>query len=163
MVDRETGSYWWQLAGRSIVGDLDGELLTVLPAETTTWESWLERNPDTLVMDQPFGRSYAQDSFLGIGVSLDEGRTPFPVDPGAFQDRRLRPSARVIVVETGDDRKAYVTAPARTIEDTIGGTEVTVTTDGVGATAEGPDGPLPTRFSYWYAAVATYPGIDLGT
>jgi len=79
MVDRETGSYWWQLAGRALVGALNGQSLTALPAETTSWQSWRDRHPETLVMERPEGRNYDRDSFLGIGNSLDQGRTPFPV------------------------------------------------------------------------------------
>ncbi|MGI9597994.1 MAG: DUF3179 domain-containing (seleno)protein [Acidimicrobiales bacterium] len=163
MVDRETGSYWWQLAGRAIVGGLDGETLTALPAETTNWHSWRSRHPDTRVMDRPGGGGYERDSFARIGSSLDQGRTPFPVDPAVFEDDRLSPSTRVIIVEVDGERRAYPTGPARAIDDTIGGTEVTVTADGVGATAVGPDGALPARFSYWYAALAAYPDISVGS
>jgi hypothetical protein len=34
MIDRETGSYWWQVAGRSIVGTLSG---VELPSSTMAW------------------------------------------------------------------------------------------------------------------------------
>lgn len=162
MVDRETGSYWWQLAGRSIVGELNGQILTPLSAETTSWASWSERHPGTVVMDRPGGGGYERDSFSGIGASLDEGRVPFPVDRSVFEDERLAPSARVVIIEIDGQQRAYPTGPARSVDEVIGGIPVTITADGVGAVVVGPDGPLPVRFSYWYAALAAYPEISVG-
>lgn len=162
MVDRESGSYWWQLAGRALVGELEGQSLTLLPGETTSWQSWSDRHPDTQVMERPAGRSYDRDPFVGIGASLDAGRTPFPVDPSVFADDRLPPSTRVVIVEIDGETRAFPTAPARTIDDTVAGHAVSITADGVGATVVGPDGSLPVRFSYWYAALAAFPEISVG-
>ncbi len=55
LVDRETSTYWWQLAGRGIVGDLSGAELQPLASTTTTWQSWLDLHPDTQVLSNDQG------------------------------------------------------------------------------------------------------------
>lgn len=98
LVDRETSTYWWQLAGRGIVGDLSGAELRPLPSTTTTWQSWVDQHPDTQVLanDQGFGRDYSRDPFGGYADGIDEGRTPFPTSADAFADTRLSPSTRIV-------------------------------------------------------------------
>lgn len=100
MVDRETGSYWWQVAGRAIVGPLTDVALTTLPSTTATWSQWQELHPDTLVLsrDLGFGRDYTRDRFEGYRSRVDEGLVPFPVQEGVLDDARLTPGTQVILV-----------------------------------------------------------------
>ena len=101
MVDEETNTYWWQVGGRGIVGNLTGTSLQLLPSMTTTWASWLELYPNTMVLsdDQGRDRPYDSDPFQNYGTRLDAGQTPFPTSPEAFADERLAPSTRVIGFE----------------------------------------------------------------
>lgn len=39
MLDYETGSYWWQVAGEAIVGPLTGRELKALPSLTVNWQT----------------------------------------------------------------------------------------------------------------------------
>ncbi len=55
MVDRGTGSYWWQVAGTAIVGPLTGAALEPLPSTVSTWEDWIELYPDTLLLSRDTG------------------------------------------------------------------------------------------------------------
>ena len=98
MVDEETNTYWWQVGGRGIVGNLTGTSLRLLPSMTTTWASWLDLHPSTMVLsdDQGRDRQYDYDPFENYGTRLDAGGTPFPTSPDAFADERLSPSTRVI-------------------------------------------------------------------
>jgi len=98
MVDQETKTYWWQVSGSGIVGNLTGATLELLPSMTTTWAAWSELHTETMVLsnDQGNGRRYNQDPFATYGSRLDQGQTPFPTSPEAFADDRLRPSTRVI-------------------------------------------------------------------
>ena len=50
MFDHQSGSYWQQVNGTAIAGTLTGEQLTLLPAQTTTWDLWLEQHPQTQVL-----------------------------------------------------------------------------------------------------------------
>lgn len=60
MRDRETGSVWTHLDGRSIEGELAGARLEMIPMPQMTWAEWREAHPDTLVLsrDTPFQDRY---------------------------------------------------------------------------------------------------------
>lgn len=138
MVDRETGSYWWQTAGRAIVGPRTGEELTLVSSQVARFGDWRTANPAGEVLVRPVeGRDYARDRFATYGSSLDAGRTPFPVSPEVFDDERLAPSTRVTIAEIDGVWTAW---PA--------GTEPAL------------DGP--TASMYWFAALTAYPEIVLG-
>ena len=103
MLDYETGSYWWQVAGKAIVGPLTDRTLTTLPSSLTTWEGWFSRHPDTLVLsrDTGFGVDYGRNPFLGIGENFNRGTFTFPVSEAALDDR-LKPAEIVLAFEVGD-------------------------------------------------------------
>ena len=74
--DWETSSIWSQPWGAAISGELDGTRLTLLPVEVTTFASWMERHPDTLVLvdersshftyaPHPLGETYV----LGVAIA----------------------------------------------------------------------------------------------
>lgn len=141
MLDYETGSYWWQVAGEAIVGPLTGQGLTVLPSRTTTWGEWRRLHPDTLVLsrDTGFARDYGRDPFAGYGEIVNSGRFAFPVSE-AGRDARLPPATPVLAVKVGAEARAYpLTAPDRAVSaDTVGGRDIVVFSE--------PDGPSATAF-----------------
>ncbi|MFQ5553944.1 MAG: DUF3179 domain-containing protein [Acidimicrobiia bacterium] len=108
MVDRETSSYWWQVAGSSIVGTLTGTTLDALPSSVSTWADWRTLHPETLVLsrDTGFNRNYDRDPFRGYEAIIDEGRFPFPVGDDA-RDPRLAASELVVGVDVGGTARAY--------------------------------------------------------
>jgi hypothetical protein len=65
LYDRETGSYWSQINGEAILGDLKGRKLEELPSRIMTWGEWRRLHPDTLVLektDGPTPNAYADYS-----------------------------------------------------------------------------------------------------
>jgi hypothetical protein len=54
MYDRQTESYWSQLIGEAITGEMIGTRLEYLPSWMTTWEAWQEMHPDTLALRKSF-------------------------------------------------------------------------------------------------------------
>lgn len=160
MVDRETGSYWWQVAGSAVVGPLVDQQLTVLPSQTTTLGSWIEQHPNTVVMQRPSGRSY-RDSFATYDQVLDAGRTPFPLRDNTLDDDRLPASTPVVYASVGDVDIAWNPAPARSFTEVVDGVEVQVDTDGLGATVTIEGEPVPTRASFWFAALTVFPDLVL--
>jgi hypothetical protein len=108
MVDRNTGSYWWQVAGRAIVGPLTDSELDPLPSEVATWVDWASRHPETLVLtrDTGFERPYERDAFATYADVIDAGRFPFPVGEAA-RDGRLSPSTLVVGVILDGGTRAY--------------------------------------------------------
>ena len=132
MFDHQTGSYWFQVLGEAIVGEMTGKRLTPLPSITTSWGEWKRLHPDTrlLVSDGgiAFGSRYASDPFSGgYSAGLDAGRFPFPVSEERM-DNRLRASEIVITVELNSSVKAY--APRlignAAVNDQVGGQPVVV-------------------------------------
>jgi hypothetical protein len=107
MLDYQTGSYWWQVAGEAIVGPLTEESLTVLPSATITWGEWRELHPSTLVLsrDTGYDRNYDRDLFIEYPEVLNNGRFAFPVSE-AGRDARLQPATQVLAVKVGDEARA---------------------------------------------------------
>lgn len=135
MVDRQTGSYWWQVPGRAIVGPLSGQELTTLPSVTTTWADWKALHQDTLVLGTAtgLGIDYGRDPFVGYGERIEKGSFVFPVSDESL-DARLTPGTIVVGIEAGSVRRVYPVEGERVINDRIGGDEVVVLTwDGGGA------------------------------
>jgi hypothetical protein len=94
MFDRQTESWWQQFQGRAIVGKLLGSELTVLPALLESWSSYLERNPDGLVMATPEG--YWRDYGANPYVRYDSGS--FSLYQGKMPPHGIDPVARVVRV-----------------------------------------------------------------
>ena len=139
MVDRTTGSYWWQVAGTAIVGPLTDAELEPLPSVVATWTNWASLHPETLVLTRATGftRPYERDAFAGYADIIDSGRFPFPVGEAA-RDARLRPSALVVGVVIDEVARAYpVENLIDPINDEVGGNEIVVFPTEGGATVFG--------------------------
>lgn len=164
MVDRQTGSYWWQVAGRAIVGELTGSELTAMPSELATWGDWRERNPDTLTLsrDTGYSRRYERDNFERYDESVAAGDFAFPVGEAA-RDARLGAAEIVVSITIGDVTVAYPTASLdRPFEDTIAGVDVTVTPHDFGASVVRNDGaPVGTRTAFWFSVVSAFPDVEV--
>lgn len=139
MVDRTTGSYWWQVAGTAIVGPLTDAALEPLPSVVATWTDWASLHPETLVLTRAtgFSRPYERDAFAGYTDIIDSGRFPFPVGEAA-RDARLRPSALVVGVVINEVARAYpVENLIDPINDEVGGNQIVVFPTEGGATVFG--------------------------
>lgn len=74
MYDRETETWWQQAIGEAIVGDLLGTELVQLPTWMESWDEFVVRNPEGLVMEEPdFARQYGRNPY----VSYDSSTKPF--------------------------------------------------------------------------------------
>ena len=86
--DHETESIWSQPWGSAIGGDLEGESLTLLPAEVVPWSTWLASHPDTTVLADERGENAAlwypgekpRDGFV-IGLSIGESAVGYHYSP----------------------------------------------------------------------------------
>ena len=166
MVDRQTGSYWWQVAGRSIVGELTDAELTALPSELAHWGDWLARHPDTLTLsrDTGFSRRYERDNFSRYDEAVAAGDFAFPVGDAA-RDDRLGAADIVVAVTIGDTTVAYPTASLDgPFDDSVGGVGVTVTPHDFGASVTREDGePVGTRTAFWFSVAGAFPEIEVRT
>ena len=72
MYDHQTGSYWFQVAGESVVGTLTGSRLKLLPSATMAWGEWKDLFPRSRLLAGTAGSPtmftdsrYSQDIFDG--------------------------------------------------------------------------------------------------
>jgi hypothetical protein len=124
MYDKQTFSYWFQVGGDAIVGDLTGQRLEVLPTRFMRWEEWRQAYPASQILsrDTGFSRPYDRDPFGGLPQSLNQGRFPFPVSEDAL-DPALPAGEKVIGVVINEDARAYPLAnlTGDIVNDEIGG------------------------------------------
>lgn len=110
MFDHGTGSYWYQVSGRAIIGELTGTVLELLPSITQTWGDWKELHPDTLVLSRqqivPGDYSYLQDLFRDYDAVIESGDTIFPLSRDKV-DKTLRLSDIVLIVGQTPEETVY--------------------------------------------------------
>ena len=58
MYDRQTNSFWSQLLGEAVQGEMLGTKLEFLPAFQTTWEDWKASHPDTVALEKGYFGDY---------------------------------------------------------------------------------------------------------
>ena len=104
MWDRQTESWWQQLTGEAIVGELAGRTLTFLPAPIISWVDFKAANPDSLVLSKETGhnRTYGLNPYSGYDQA---DRPPFLYD--GIPDGRLLPKERVVSVSINDANIAF--------------------------------------------------------
>ena len=143
MYDHQTGSYWFQVLGESIVGPLTGKRLTLLPSMTTTWGEWKRQHPETVILSRNIDglsdpSQYERDPFVGYAEGINRGRFFFPVSEDKL-DERLRPGDKVFAVQVGESHKAYPLASDAdwVLNDVVGGETVVVIGRAEGPTAAG--------------------------
>jgi len=128
MRDRETGSWWQQVTGRAISGELAGSALELMPSDELTFALWKSEAPHGLVLAPVAGHEKDYDKEWEKEVA----KYPVPLTfPGqGMQDRDV-----ILGVELGGQARAFPLAKVRgqsPVEDKIGGVPVALVT--------GPDG-----------------------
>lgn len=119
MFDRETESWWQQITGEAIVGDLTGKKLKQIPAQIVGFGKFAKSFPNGLVVSRETGheREYGRNPYVGYDninqrPFLFRGKT----------DGRLKPMEKIVVVEIKGKSKAYphtTTRKMRVINDKI--------------------------------------------
>ncbi len=100
MYDRQTESLWAHFNGRGLVGHYAGAELTVVPAQTMSFEQLVQEHPDALVLTRDTGasRAYGVNPYTGYD---DERSEPFDPFFAGEVDPRLDPKARVVGLVIG--------------------------------------------------------------
>ena len=129
MRDRQTGSVWTHLDGKSNSGPAAGQRLTMIPTPQMTWTEWETRHPETLVLsDNTPYNSYYQPARIGV----------FDRSEALIGDNRLPSNTLVVAVEVNDEFKGYpideLTAAGGVANDTVAGVPVMVFYDAVSRT-----------------------------
>lgn len=126
MFDRETESWWQQMTGEALVGEMTGTALSRIPAQIVGFSDFASAFQGSRVLsrDTGFVRDYGRNPYSGYD---DTRRTPFAYEGPA--DPRLRPMERVVAVEVDGQSKAYpytTTSKRHVIADRIGKQDLVV-------------------------------------
>ena len=126
MWDRQTESWWQQITGEAIVGELTLTKLDFIPAPLTSWEEFADAYPDGQVLTRNTGfyKNYASPPYQGYDY-LD-------TEPFLFRgsiDPVLPSMERVIGLDLGQAKVAYpfsgfVDTPV--VHDTVSGQEIVI-------------------------------------
>ena len=128
MWDRQTESWWQQITGEAIVGELTGEMLGFLPASIVSWQAFREAFPDGQLLSRDTGstrRNYDSAPYRGYDENLDS--RPFMF--GGDIDPRLQPMERVVALSVDGRHVAYpfaLLADHPVINDSIDGQDLVV-------------------------------------
>jgi len=128
MYDNKTNTYWTQVGGKAIVGELTGSKLKQIPIDTMLWKDWKNLHPNTQVLskDTGFVRPYGLDPYGDYYANADVG---FGV---SFADTRLHPKEMVAGVKINGISKAY---PVKEVDeiglvnDVVSGVNILVVKD----------------------------------
>lgn len=147
MWDRQTESWWQQITGESIVGEMTGTKMEIIPAPIVSWKDYREAFPDGLLLSRETGITRNYDDAPYDGYDNPDGSTiPFlyltELDREGIRggeqirnvvtrkiDDRLSPMERVLSVKLGDQAVAYPFTALRTnpvINDSIDGQAIVV-------------------------------------
>ena len=126
MWDRQTESWWQQLTGEAIVGELNGSKLKFLASTLVSWSDFKSFHPNGRVLskDTGFGRRYGQNPYAGYD-QLD--KPPFLFEGPT--DGRLLPKERVAAVSIDGVDAAFpfsALSQEKVVNYTIGGQDLVV-------------------------------------
>ena len=126
MWDRQTQSWWQQLTGEAIVGELTGRQLKLLPSSIISWQDFKAAYPDAAILSRDTGhrRDYGQNPYAGYDRA-DRSPFLFSGDP----DDRLLPMERVAALTIGDSAAAFpfsLLETAGVVHYTVGGQDLAV-------------------------------------
>jgi Protein of unknown function (DUF3179) len=115
MYDRQTESWWQQLDGTALVGELAGARMSPLAAPLRAWSEFARDHPGGTVLSRQTGyrRPYGSSPYVGLdqprrsptecGLLAVLGSAPTcPVN----HDQRLPPRERVVLIERGSSAVA---------------------------------------------------------
>ena len=121
MQDEQTGSWWQQISGEAIQGQLKGQKLVPVDFDEISYGIWKRENPGGRVLRPENGR--IEDADWEAQVAK------MPVRVAAPPDNALEPRTLVVGVTVGGRSKAY---PFSAIEkqapilDTVGGKDIVI-------------------------------------
>ncbi len=163
MYDRKTDTYWTQIDGLAIVGELTGMELEAISIDTVVWRDWKAAYPDSEVLSQETGytRDYGRDPY---GSYYEDSFIWFPVEG---RDDRIHPKTVVFGIEINGAYAAYREndlIEQGTIEDRVNGVPLRISRDAAGIVSiENLDTGkhIIKERDFWFAWYAFHPDTHL--
>jgi len=158
MYDRKTDTYWDQINGRAIIGEMTGQRLERIPLDTLQWKDWKAKHPHTEVLSTETGffRNYNRQPYGDYDTSTS---LFFPVEN---TDERMHPKTVVYGIELNGEFKAYpepALERAAEFTDSLAGVSIAVKFDNGIVTftnSESGEDIVPVR-GFWFAWFAFHP------
>ena len=131
MADKQTESWWQQLMGSCLVGELAGAQLDVIPSLVISVAAFFDRYPDGMILSPKTGTSsedrYGKNPYVGYDAA--DGKPYDRYFDHEVLDSRLAPMERVIDVRGREGYKVYpfsTVAKAGVINDTYDGFDLVI-------------------------------------
>lgn len=163
LYDRATESLWSQIMGQAITGPSKGRRLEPIVVRHTSWKSWRETHPTTLVLSPRTGHAMSYGRYP-YGNYESSRQLSFPVGE---RNRRYHPKEWVIGIDEGELVRAYPLSELALTEsplrDQVGDREFLVhfdAQDRSGWIEEVTPGGLveiPSIRAFWFAWYAFHP------
>ncbi len=163
MYDRKTDTYWQQIDGKAIVGELTGQELKEISIDTVVWRDWKKAHADSEVLSQNtgFNRNYGRDPY---GNYYEDSFLLFPIEN---QDDRVHPKTVIFGIEINDNFKAYKEDDLKEtgmIEDEFFGVNIILERDEAGIvkiTNLDTGEEIVKERDFWFAWYAFHPDTEL--
>ncbi len=166
MYDRDSGSYWPQIARKAVTGERTGEELGMFPVIWSSWEKASVEFPDAFVLTEETGflRNYNNDPY----GSYTSGKGYYVEGPPLFAtmhtDNRLTPKTVVLGVYDEDGEIAFVKESVK-IQGSMTQRGYTAhyieSLDAVEVVIEGTDEHADFVEGFWFAWSSFFPNTDL--
>ena len=163
MYDALTDTYWTQIGGLAILGELTGQKLVPISIDTVVWRDYKTLNPDAKVLSQDTGisRNYGRDPY---GNYYEDSFLIFPVKNS---DNRIHAKTVVFGIEVNGNYKAYQEddlIETGEINDEIAGIKIKVerSIEGIVKITNLETGEeIIKERDFWFAWYAFHPDTDL--
>jgi len=163
MYDRKTESYWTQIDGKAVVGELTGMELKEISIDTVVWRDYKGPHADAEVLsrDTGFTKPYGRDPYGGY---YENSNLFFPVEN---EDNSVHPKTVIFGIEVDGVYKAYKEEDLLSqgiVEDVVNGVNVKVERDSVGIvtiTNEDTGEEIVKERDFWFAWYAFHPNTEL--
>jgi hypothetical protein len=105
MYDRQTESWWQQLSGTAVVGEMNGIQLPLLPTNLIAWGDFKANFPtgEVLSIFTGFDRRYGENPYINYDSLVSQGTKFYDGE----LDERLHPKMRVMGLVLGEETVAY--------------------------------------------------------
>jgi len=163
MYDELTDTYWTQIEGQAIVGELTGQKLKDMSIDTVVWRDWKAEHKDSEVLSQDtgFSRNYGRDPY---GSYYEDSFLIFPVENS---DDRVHPKTVIFGIEINGVFKAYKEddlIEKGEIQDSFGGVNLKIerSSDGIVTITNINTGEeIVKERDFWFAWYAFHPETEL--
>lgn len=163
MYDRKTDTYWTQIDGIAIVGELTGMELKEISIDTVVWRDWKKEHPDSKVLSKETGhiRAYGVDPY---GSYYEDSNLFFPVEN---EDNRIHPKTVIFGIEVNEKFKAYKEEDLKkekVIEDNFNDVNIKLELDNAGIvkiTNLDSGEEIVKERDFWFAWYAFHPETSL--